>query len=134
MVNWKYVEKDGNPTEAGTYLVTLIHPVYKNNQIVGECATMDSRYFANLDEEPGMKNWTMDGEPESGFAWTMECGSSFGERVHAWISLEDIEIAELPDGVETEGYWNEATKETDTGSEGNAGQRGTESKGMDGQR
>lgn len=37
---WNYVEKDGNPKEAGTYWVTLIYPAWefdggKNGEEVG---------------------------------------------------------------------------------------------------
>lgn len=41
----------------------------------------------------------MSGEPENVFAWTEECGSVAGEKVHAWMPIESIELAELPKGV-----------------------------------
>lgn len=39
-------------------------------------------------------------EKENGLAWTEECGSTAGEKVHAWMPMEDIEIADLPENVE----------------------------------
>ena len=98
---WRYVEKDGNPKEAGQYWVTLIDPEWKDGKKTGKMlAEVDSRYYSNLDEEPDLKGWRMDGEPETGYAWTQETGSIMGERVHAWMPIEDIEIADLPEGVE----------------------------------
>ena len=98
---WNYVEKDGNPKMAGLYWVTLIYPERKDGKKTGKfMAEVDTRYFADLDKEPDLRGWTMDGEPDSGFAWIEECGSISGERVHAWMPMEDIGIAELPEGVE----------------------------------
>ena len=59
-------------------------------------------YFADLDEEPDLKGWIMDGQPENGLAWTEECGSVKGETVYAWTDKIDIDIAVIPDGVRTE--------------------------------
>ena len=46
----------------------------------------------------------MDSEPENGLAWTEECVSAAGEKVHAWMPMEDIEIADLPKGVERQDF------------------------------
>lgn len=98
---WNYVEKDGNPKESGVYWVTLIYPEWKDGKETGKLmADVGSRYYADLDKEPELKGWIMDGEPEHGFAWTEECGSTSGEKVHAWMPIESIEIADLPEGVE----------------------------------
>lgn len=98
---WKYVEKDGNPKEPGVYWVTLIYPAWVNNQCNGKYyAEVCLRYFADLDKNPELKGWIMNNEPETGMAWTEECGSIKGERVHAWMPMETIEIADLPAGVE----------------------------------
>lgn len=102
---WNYVEKDGNPKKPGLYWVTLIFPERKGGKKTGKLlAEVASRYYADLDKEPGLKGWTMDGEPDSGLAWTEECGSISGEKVYAWMPIESVEIAKLPKGVEK---WNE---------------------------
>lgn len=102
---WNYVEKDGNPEKAGLYWVTLIYPERKDGKKTGKfMAEVDTRYFADLDKESDLRGLTMDGEPDSGFAWTEECGSISGERVHAWMPMEDIRIAELPEGVENRNF------------------------------
>lgn len=36
MKKWNYVEKDGNPTKAGVYWVTLIYPEWKEGQKTGK--------------------------------------------------------------------------------------------------
>lgn len=78
---WNYVEKDGNPKKAGLYWVTLIYPERKDGKKTGKfMAEVDTRYFADLDKEPDLRGLTMDGEPDSGFAWTEECGSISGEK------------------------------------------------------
>lgn len=101
MKKWNYVDKDGNPNKPGMYWVTLIHPEWKDGKKTGKMvAEVDARYYADLDKEPELKGWTMDDEPDNGLAWTEESGSYSGERVHAWIEIEDIGIAELPEGVE----------------------------------
>lgn len=101
---WHYVEKDGNPQEAGIYYVTLIFPEWKDGKKTGRYfAEVNSRYFADLDEEPDLKLWIMDGQPENGLAWIEECGSVKGETVYAWTDKIDIDIAVIPDGVRTEG-------------------------------
>ena len=64
--------------------------------------TMDE-VLKSLDFEK-IRGWTMDGEPDSGFAWTEECGSISGERVYAWMPMEDIGIADLPEGVESRNF------------------------------
>lgn len=98
---WNYVEKDGNPKEPGTYWVTLIYPEWKDNKKTGRLlAEVDTRYFADLDKNPKLKGWIMDSGPENGLAWTEECGSTAEEKVYAWMPMEDIEIADLPENVE----------------------------------
>lgn len=102
---WNYVERDGNPKEPGLYWVTLIYPEWRDGKKTGKyLAKVDSRYFADLDKEPDLKDWAMDGELTTGLAWTEECGSSAGEKVHAWMSMEEIEIADLPEGVESKNF------------------------------
>ena len=81
---WNYVEKDGNPKEPGTYWVTLIYPEWKDN--------------------PELKGLIIDREPENGLAWTEECGSAAEEKVHAWMPMDNIEIADLPEGVESRNF------------------------------
>ena len=51
-----------------------------------------------------MKGWIMDSEPENGLAWTEECGSAAEEKVHAWMPMDNIEIADLPEGVESRNF------------------------------
>lgn len=56
MKKWNYVEKDGNPTKAGVYWVTLIYPEWKEGQKTGKyIAEVDTRYFADLKKEPDCK-------------------------------------------------------------------------------
>ncbi|MDO4306010.1 MAG: hypothetical protein Q4C77_04185 [Eubacteriales bacterium] len=98
---WNYVEKDGNPKVPGIYWCTLIANEWKDGKRTERrVAYVETRYFADLDKEPDAKSWAMEGEPETGLAWIEECGSYEGEKVHAWMTLEDVGIAELPDGVE----------------------------------
>lgn len=100
MKKWNYVDTDGKPKSHGLYWVTLIYPERKNGRKTGRLmAEVCTRYFADLDNEPDLKGWVMDGEPDSGFAWTEECGSISGEKVHAWMPIEDVTIADLPVGV-----------------------------------
>lgn len=102
---WNYVEKDGNPKQPGRYWVTLIYPGWKDGKQTEEMyAEVDSRSYVDLDKNPWLENWIMDGEPKSGLTWTEECGSSMGERVYAWMPIESIGIADLPDGVERVTY------------------------------
>ena len=64
MKKWNYVEKDGNPTKAGVYWVTLIYPEWKEGQKTGKyIAEVDTRYFADLKKEPDCKEWIMSGQP-----------------------------------------------------------------------
>ena len=46
----------------------------------------------------------MDSESENGLAWTEECGSTAEEKVHAWMPMDNIEIADLPEGVESRNF------------------------------
>jgi len=98
---WNYIEKAGNQKTPGVYWCTLIAYEWREGKRTGRrVAYAETRYFADLNEEPDAKDWIMDGEPETGLAWTKELGSREAERVHAWMPMEDVEIAELPDGVE----------------------------------
>lgn len=101
---WHYVETDGNPKEPGEYWVTLIHPEWKDGKRTGRnVAEVTQRYFADLDENPDCKYLKMDGEPDEGLAWIEDPGSIMFEKVYAWMPIEDVDIAELPEGVEREG-------------------------------
>ena len=104
---WNYVEKDGNPTVAGQYWVTLVYPEVKK---VGAGYSEDDwketgKVFGSLEERFFMDakdagNWIMEDQPKEGLVWTEQSGSHMHERVHAWMPMEDIEIAEVPEGVE----------------------------------
>lgn len=81
MKKWNYVEKDGNPTKAGVYWVTLIYPEWKEGQKTGKyIAEVDTRYFADLKKEPDCKEWIMSGQPEGDFAWTEQTGVEVAKR------------------------------------------------------
>ena len=67
-------------------------------------AEVDTRYFADLDNNPELKGWIMDSESENGLAWTEECGRTAEEKVHAWTPMDNIEIADLPEGVESRNF------------------------------
>lgn len=98
--NWRYVAKDGNPPEEGVYWTTLIYDEYRNGKPTGrKVASVNSRYFGDITNDKQLAGWKMDGEPDTGLVWTMESGSAMSERVWAWMPMEEIEIAELPDGV-----------------------------------
>lgn len=98
--NWNYVAKVGNPTKAGLYWVTVIWNEWKNSKPTGRrLATVTTRYFADLDKEPNLASWAMYDQPKTGLAWTEECGSGDCESVFAWIPIEEVEIADLPEGV-----------------------------------
>lgn len=103
--NWKYVEKDGNPTEAGMYWVTLLYDECFTECGVQEikftgkkCATVGIRYFGDITEDPELAGWKMDDQPDTGLVWTEETGSSFGEKVWAWLPIGAVSIAEIPEG------------------------------------
>lgn len=98
---WKYVEKDGNPTEVGEYYVTLIHPVYDPGKtfIVKMVATVGIRYFGEYEEAP---TWAMKDQPKEGLVWFEQSGSDIEEHVHAWMPKDEMFISDLPDGVEIE--------------------------------
>lgn len=98
--NWRYVEKNGNPTKEGVYWVTLIYDEYKNGKKTGRMvASVDSRFYGDISDNKNLASWKMKGEPDTGLVWTMESGSAMSERVLAWMPMEEIEIAELPEGV-----------------------------------
>ena len=100
-VSWRYVDRDGNPTEAGEYLTVLIYPGYHNGDETGiTWATLGIRYFGNVDN---MSAWAMYDQPKEGLAWTEGIGSDYHERVHAWLPINSIKDIQLPEGVEWEG-------------------------------
>ncbi len=103
MEHWKYVKKDGNPKKEGLYWVTLIYPVWKD-QTKKYVATVGTRYFGDAKANA---SWKMEDQPDEGLVWTEECGSNEGEYVHAWMPIEEVPMADLPDGVEKdEDYQN----------------------------
>ena len=91
---WHIVEQDGNPTKPGIYLCVLIYPHEGQN-----LATVESRCFANLDEDPDLVGWKMDDQPDHGLAWTEETGSSPHEKVYVWAELPPVDYPKLPEGV-----------------------------------
>ena len=103
MDNWKYVQKDGNPEEAGPYTVVLIHDdgTYSDDDVF----TPSGKVLANIEQRwfyPAKKNdeWPMKDQPKEGLAWHMECGSYANEWVYAWLPEErQYPEVELPDGV-----------------------------------
>ncbi len=99
---WNYVAKDGNPTKEGKYWVTLIHPEMRK---VGEnkweptgtmLAIVEQRWFGDASLCP---DWIMSDQPKEGLVWTEECGSWQDESVYAWMEIEDVPMADLPEGV-----------------------------------
>lgn len=104
-MEWNYIEKDGNPTKEGLYWVTLIYPEVKkiegtlnDFEETGKVyANVETRYFGDAKEANG---WVMENQPETGLVWEEQVGSHAHERVHAWISIESVDlIANLPEGV-----------------------------------
>lgn len=91
---WHIVEKDGNPTKPGVYLCVLIYPHDGKN-----LATIESRYFADLDEDPSAAGWKMDDQPGHGLVWTEETGSSPHEKVYVWAELPPVDHLKLPEGA-----------------------------------
>lgn len=101
-MNWKIVEKDGNPTSEGTYDVILIYNGWdKEKQQPNDelFATRDTRWFGDAEANEG---WVMKGQPDHGLVWTEETGSSPNERVYAWLPQRDYPDIDLPDGVKWE--------------------------------
>ena len=81
--------------------MTLIYPEFKAGKKTGRLlAEIASRYFCDIDERPDLIGWRMTGEPDHGMVWTEDTESYQGESVWAWKPMENIEIAELPEGVE----------------------------------
>jgi len=106
-MKWNYVDKDGNPKEAGVYHVTLLYP--ELDLVEGRywkptgkmLVTIDDRFFADLTRRPDLAYWKMCGQPDSGLVWTTECGSYANETVWAWAEIEEQPFPErLPAGVE----------------------------------
>ncbi len=103
--NWKYVEKDGNPAEAGMYWVTLLYDecyTEGDSQEVKftgkKYAAVETRYFGDITNDPELAGWAMAGEPNTGLVWTEETGSHFGEKGWARMPIGAVSIAELPEG------------------------------------
>ncbi len=99
-MNWHVVKKDGNPTKDGQYYVILIYNEWEDGKKTDKrVAAMATRYFADLDLNPDLRDWVMEDQPDSGLVWTEETGSIAGESVYAWLELDEIDIPELPEGV-----------------------------------
>lgn len=84
---WKYVEKDGNPKEIGTYYCLVVAPSEYNGKTI-PYYEYDTRW---LGEDETAQAWKMDGQPDSGLVWTEQTGSMEGEQVYAWRELPDTE-------------------------------------------
>ena len=83
---WKYIEKDGNPKEMGTYYCLVVAPSKYNGKTI-PYYEYDLRWFG---EGETAQAWKMDGQPDSGLVWTEQTGSMQGEQVYAWRELPDI--------------------------------------------
>lgn len=83
---WKYVEKDGNPKEIGSYYCLIVAPSEYNGKTIPHYE-YDIRW---LGEGETAQAWKMDGQPDSGLVWTEQTGSMEGEQVYAWRELPDI--------------------------------------------
>ena len=107
MSKWNYVNKNGNPKEAGKYLCILLWNVYEDGEPTEKVeAFVDCRYFVDLEAMPDEVDWIMDDQPEEGLAWISQTGSMSGERVWAWMPIEEIDTAELPEGTEVDRWPN----------------------------
>jgi len=84
---WKYVEKDGNPKEMGTYYCLVVAPSENNGKTI-PYYEYDTRW---LGEGETAQAWKMDGQPDSGLVWTEQTGSMLGEQVYAWRELPDTQ-------------------------------------------
>lgn len=84
---WKYVEKDGNPKEMGTYYCLVVGSLLYNGKTIPHYE-YDTRWFG---EGETAQAWKMDGQPDSGLVWTEQSGSMEGEQVYAWRELPDTE-------------------------------------------
>ncbi|MCR5704225.1 MAG: hypothetical protein K6G85_06345 [Eubacterium sp.] len=82
---WKYVEKDGNPKEMGTYYCLVVAPSEYNGKTI-PYYEYDTRWFG---EGETAQAWKMEGQPDSGLVWTEQTGSMQGEQVYAWRKLSD---------------------------------------------
>jgi len=97
-IKWNYVEKDGNPKEAGIYLVIIIYPEHFYGTDTGrKIAEVGTREFADAKKYGSV--WRMDDQPETGLVWMEETGSVSGEYVYAWAPVE-LTKDMLPEGVE----------------------------------
>lgn len=83
---WKYIEKDGNPKEMGTYYCLVVAPSEYNGKKI-PYYEYDLRWFG---EGETAQAWKMDGQPDSGLVWTEQTGSMQGEQVYAWRELPDM--------------------------------------------
>lgn len=82
---WKYIEKDGNPKEIGTYYCLVVAPSEYNGKTI-PYYEYDLRWFGKGETAQA---WKMDGQPDSGLVWTEQTGSMQGEQVYAWRELPD---------------------------------------------
>ena len=90
---WKYIDKDGNPSKEGCYHVVLL---YNDEREGGMVAEFTERYFSDYEK---VKGWEMCNQPKEGLVWSEECGSSEGEVVWAWLPNVQFMMPELPEGV-----------------------------------
>ena len=128
-MEWKYVEKDGNPNKPGSYVCLLVSPEYKSiaadkdpclsdkdweetHEETGRLeAFIDVRYlsesggkvFCGGEAVDDMDGWAMEGEDTSKLFWTEQTGSSYRERVIAWLAMDPAEVPKLPDGA----FWTQ---------------------------
>lgn len=100
MVNWHYVDTEGNPSTPGTYWVVVVYDEYRDSKPTGrKLADVETRVLADIDDASN-NNWVMHGQPDSGLLWMEECGSGFNEYVWAWAPMEETPFPErLPVGV-----------------------------------
>ena len=97
-MKWNYVDKVGNPTKKGVYWTTLIYPEWRDRERTGRIlASVGKRSFSEAGEAP--ESWVMEGQPKEGLVWTETFGSVKGEKVYAWMPVDEVDIAKLPDGV-----------------------------------
>ncbi len=103
-MDWKIVERDGNPAVEGEYDVILIYHGWdseKQEPTDELFATRDARWFGDA-VKAGCENWVMKDQPDHGLVWTEQTGSSPNERVYAWLPQRDYPQIDLPEGVKWE--------------------------------
>lgn len=96
-MEWRIVEKDGNPKKEGVYFVIVIHPKYYLGEDTGSrVAEIDSRLFGNAED---WTDWIMEGQPDNGLVWKCKVPWRQGEYVYAWLEMDEKELPKLPEGV-----------------------------------